>query len=65
MLKKKEEYQVAVVGATGVVGREMISILEERNFPIGCLTALASHRSAGTKLMFKGKELSVQDCYKC
>ena len=61
MLKKKEKYQVAVVGATGVVGREMVSILEERSFPIDRLIPLASHRSAGTKLMFKGKEITVQE----
>lgn len=58
---KKEKYKVAVVGATGAVGREMTAILEERNFPIETLTLLASVRSAGTKIKFKGEEISVQE----
>ena len=41
-------YTVAVVGATGVVGKELIQILEERNFPVGRLKLLASKRSSGT-----------------
>jgi len=44
---KKESYNVAVAGATGLVGKEIISILEERNFPVGELRLLASERSAG------------------
>jgi len=51
---------VAVVGATGAVGREMLRILEERRFPAGRIVALASPRSAGTKLSFCGKELVVE-----
>jgi aspartate-semialdehyde dehydrogenase len=43
-------FKVAVVGATGAVGETMLSILEERNFPIGELVALASERSAGSKV---------------
>jgi aspartate-semialdehyde dehydrogenase len=54
-------YDVAVVGATGVVGEAMISILEERNFPVGTLYALASSRSAGKTVMFKGKSVRVTD----
>ena len=54
-------YNVAVVGATGAVGEALISILEERNFPVGELFLLASERSAGTKLMFRGKPVTVQN----
>ncbi len=53
-------FHVAILGATGAVGREFISILEERDFPIRELTLLASPRSEGTKIEFKGKELTVQ-----
>lgn len=54
-------YNVAVVGATGAVGETLISILEERNFPVGQLFPLASERSAGTKVMFRGKPVTVQN----
>ena len=47
---------VAVVGATGAVGIEMIKTLEKRNFPVGKLTLLASARSVGKKLKFKGQD---------
>jgi len=57
---KKEKYNVVVAGATGAVGNEMISILEERDFPVGTLKLLASTRGAGTKLEFKGKEYTVE-----
>jgi aspartate-semialdehyde dehydrogenase len=53
-------YRVAVVGATGAVGNEMISILEQRDFPIQELRLLASERSVGMKLPFRGEELAVQ-----
>jgi aspartate-semialdehyde dehydrogenase len=52
---------VAVAGATGAVGREMLKILEERRFPASTVKALASSRSAGTKLPFKGTELTVAE----
>jgi aspartate-semialdehyde dehydrogenase len=55
------EYDVAVVGATGAVGEAMIAILEERGFPVGTLYALASSRSAGKTLMFRGKSVRVTD----
>src|SRR5882762_1995249 len=55
---------VAVVGATGAVGIEMIKTLEKRNFPIGKLTLLASARSAGKKLKFRGEDLTVQELTK-
>jgi aspartate-semialdehyde dehydrogenase len=52
---------VAVVGATGAVGIEMIKTLEKRNFPVGKLTLLASARSAGRKLKFRGKSVTVAE----
>ncbi len=55
---------VAVVGATGAVGIEMIKTLEKRNFPVGQLTLLASARSVGKKLKFRGQELAVQELKK-
>ena len=51
---------VAVVGATGAVGREMLRTLERRNFPAKRVIALASERSAGSKLEFNGKTLTVE-----
>lgn len=54
-------YDVAVVGATGAVGETMIAILEERNFPVGNVYALASERSAGKRIAFKGGSLLVED----
>ena len=55
---------VAVVGATGAVGIEMIKTLEVRKFPVGKLTLLASGRSAGKKLKYKGEEITVQELTK-
>jgi aspartate-semialdehyde dehydrogenase len=52
---------VAVVGATGAVGETMLSILHERNFPVGELIALASARSAGSKVKFGEREVVVRD----
>lgn len=60
MLKKKNSYVVAVVGATGAVGREMVSILEERRFPVGELVLLASERSEGERIEFGGRSRSVR-----
>ncbi|PMP70537.1 MAG: aspartate-semialdehyde dehydrogenase [Thermodesulfovibrio aggregans] len=60
MLKKKEKYVVAVVGATGAVGNEMIAVLEERDFPVERLRLFASERSEGVKLNFKGEEIAVE-----
>lgn len=54
-------YTVAVLGATGAVGREMLKILEERNFPVGTLVPLASSRSAGKKLTFHGTEITIRE----
>ncbi|MCI4627179.1 MAG: aspartate-semialdehyde dehydrogenase [Candidatus Magnetoovum sp. WYHC-5] len=61
MLKSKDKYVVAVVGATGAVGNEMVSILEERNFPVETLRLFASKRSAGSTLTYKNKEVVVEE----
>ena len=53
-------YTVAVLGATGAVGQEMINLLEERNFPVGKLVPLASARSAGKTLKFKGEDVKIE-----
>src|SRR5689334_316690 len=55
---------VAVVGATGAVGIEMIKTLEKRNFPVGKLTLLASARSVGKKLTFRGQAITVTELKK-
>src|SRR5580698_4826348 len=55
---------VAVVGATGAVGIEMIKTLEKRNFPVGKLTLLASARSVGKKLKFKGHDIAITELTK-
>ncbi|MFI3215524.1 MAG: aspartate-semialdehyde dehydrogenase [Methylococcales bacterium] len=54
-------YNIAVVGATGAVGEMMLSILEERHFPVGEVYALASANSVGKRLSFKGGTLKVED----
>ena len=54
-------YDVAVVGATGAVGETMMRVLEERNFPVGTLYPLASERSEGKIVQFKGKNLRIQN----
>lgn len=56
-----KKYNVAVVGATGAVGETLISILEERNFPVNELFPLASERSAGKKIQFQGKTVTIQN----
>jgi aspartate-semialdehyde dehydrogenase len=60
-MEKKTSFHVAVVGATGAVGEQMLNTLEKRNFPIGKLTLLSSKRSAGKKVLFKGEEIVVQE----
>lgn len=59
-MKKKSTYSVAVVGATGVVGTEMLRVLEERKFPVERILPLASSRSAGGEVSFAGKGLLVK-----
>lgn len=60
MIKKKAKYIVAVVGATGAVGNEMIATLEQRNFPVEKLRLFASERSGGKNLEFQGSEIPVE-----
>jgi aspartate-semialdehyde dehydrogenase len=61
MLAKKERYDVAVVGATGAVGRKMFEILAERDFPVANLKAMASARSVGQTLNIKGSSVVVEE----
>jgi aspartate-semialdehyde dehydrogenase len=56
----KKLYTVAILGATGAVGQEMMKVLEERDFPVGKLIPLASERSAGKQLKFKGEDVTIQ-----
>lgn len=56
-----KKFNVAIVGATGAVGETLIKILEERNFPVNELFLLASERSAGSKIQFNGKSVTVQN----
>lgn len=56
-----KQYDIAVVGATGAVGETILKVLAERNFPVGNLYLLASSRSAGKKLEFKGKWIAIED----
>ena len=52
---------VAIAGATGAVGQELLRVLEKRKFPVGELTLLASARSAGKSMLFRGKEYRVHE----
>ena len=54
-----KQVNVGILGATGAVGQEMIKILEERDFPVASLRPIASARSAGSKIMFKGQECTI------
>ncbi len=56
-----DQFDIAVVGATGVVGEAMLGILAERNFPVGNVHALASERSVGKTVSFGNRELNVED----
>ena len=60
-MSERKGYRVAVVGATGAVGQQMIQTLESRNFPISELLLLSSSRSAGSKVVYKGNEVTVQE----
>ena len=59
-MKKKENYNVAVVGASGAVGKEMVEIIEERDFPVKNLHLFASERSEGNSLTFRNKAVYIQ-----
>ena len=54
-------YDIAVVGATGLVGETMLEILAQRDFPVGKLHALASSRSAGRQVTYRGRRVRVED----
>ncbi len=56
-----KKFNVGILGATGAVGREMMKILEERNFPVNELRLLASARSVGQTISFRGEEITVQE----
>ena len=56
-----KKYNLAIVGATGMVGRTFLKILEERNFPIDNLYLLASEKSKGKKIKFKNKIYTVEE----
>ena len=55
------EYKIAIVGATGLVGQEFIKVLEQRDFPMASIELLASERSVGKKLLVKGKQVEVKE----
>ncbi len=57
-------YTVAVLGATGAVGREMLRLLQQRNFPVGRMVPLCSGRSAGSTVSFAGEQIPVQEATK-
>lgn len=60
-MKKRSKYNVAIMGATGAVGEEMLQILEQRNFPVKSLKLLASARSIGKTYSFKGETIAVEE----
>ena len=60
MAKAKKSYHIAVVGATGAVGAELLRVLERRGFPVESLRALCSERSAGTMVSFRGGEVAAK-----
>ena len=60
-LENNSNYNIAIVGATGAVGETMLEILEERKFPINTLHLLASGKSAGSTLKYKGRSVRVED----
>lgn len=60
-MSSQKRYNVAIVGATGLVGETFLRILEQRNFPVGRLVALASERSVGREVMFRGTKVPVAD----
>lgn len=60
-MNKKDKYNIAIAGATGAVGQEILQVLEKRNFPVAHLKLLASSRSVGKKYSFSGKEYQVEE----
>ena len=59
-----KKYNVAILGATGAVGQEMLKILEERDFPVAELKLLASKRSVGKTVNFKGTTVTIEEATK-
>lgn len=57
----KKEYHIAIAGATGAVGVELLRVLDRRNFPVASIRALASKRSAGRSVSFRGKSIPVEE----
>src|SRR2546421_1734924 len=57
----KKEYHIAIVGATGAVGAELLRVLERRNFPVAMIRALASGKSAGRKVQFRNQPIIVEE----
>jgi aspartate-semialdehyde dehydrogenase len=60
VVEAKKSYHVAIVGATGAVGQELLRVLERRAFPVERLLPLCSERSAGTSVLFRGQEIQAQ-----
>jgi aspartate-semialdehyde dehydrogenase len=60
-MSERKGFRVAVVGATGAVGKQMIQTLENRDFPVSELLLLSSSRSAGSKVLYKGNEVTVEE----
>jgi len=58
---EEEEYEVAIVGATGLVGQEFIKVLVQRNFPVSSIHLFASDRSAGKRLVVNDQQIEVQE----
>ncbi len=61
MSSTQKAYRVAILGATGLVGRTMLDVLEERNFPVSEIVPLASSRSAGKEIMFNGRSFVTRE----
>lgn len=59
-----KKYNIGILGATGAVGKEMLKVLEEREFPVENIRLFASKRSAGKKMLFKGKEYEIEEAKK-
>src|SRR6266480_2125988 len=60
VINAKKSYHVAIVGATGAVGDELLRVLERRAFPVERLVPLCSERSAGNKVSFRGEQITAQ-----
>ena len=64
MVTAKKNYHVAIVGATGAVGEELLRVLERRSFPVESLRPLCSGRSAGTPVAFRGEQIPAEELSK-